>query len=51
MNVRAVWGQMVTGGGSARLAETCATYGMPSMTSTTFSTIEEDIGNWWKVVS
>ena len=50
INVRAVWGQMVTGGGGSPLQEQCATMGMPSMTGSAFSSIEEQIGCWWKQV-
>ena len=48
INVRAVWGQMVTGGGGSPLQEQCATMGMPSMTRSAFSSMEEQIGCWWK---
>ena len=50
INVRAVWGQMVTGGGASKMGEQMATMGMPSMTQSTFSSIEEEIGVWWKQV-
>ena len=50
INVRAVWGQMVTGGGASHLAEQCASMGMPGLTQKAFSHIEEQIGSWWKEV-
>ena len=50
INVRAVWAQMATGGGASHLREQCATMGMPSMHEKTFSSIEEQIGSWWKQV-
>ena len=50
INVRAVWGQMVTGGGAAKLGEQCATMGMPTLSQTSFSAIEEEIGKWWSEV-
>ena len=50
INFRAVWAQMVTGGGSAKLSEQCTTMGIPGMTSSTFSAIEEEIGDLWKQV-
>ena len=50
INVRAVSSQMVTGGGAAHLNEQSATLGMPGMTSAAFSTIEDEIGSWWKQV-
>lgn len=50
INVRAVWAQMVTGGGPSHLQEQCATMGMPSLSQIAFSNIEEEIGSWWKEV-
>ncbi len=47
INLRAVWAQMSTGGGSARLNETAATLGMPSLKKCTFTDIENQIGQWW----
>ena len=47
VNIRAVWGQMATGGGCARLNEVSATLGMPGMTNDTFSSLEHQIGQWW----
>ena len=50
INVRGVWAQMVTGGGASKLNEQAATMGMSGMSQTTFSTIEEEIGEMWKQV-
>jgi hypothetical protein len=50
INVRAVWGTMVTGRGVAQLNETLGTMGMAGMSQTTFSTIEQEIAVWWKSV-
>jgi hypothetical protein len=50
VNVRAVWSQMVTGGGASRLSEQCATMGMNGITQTAFTQIEDEIGSWWKQV-
>ncbi len=47
INLRAVWAEMSTGGGSARLNETTATLGMPGLKKCTFSDIENQIGQWW----
>ncbi len=48
INLRAVWGQVVVGGGCQNLNEQLSTLGMEGMTSTTFTQIEEEIGNYWK---
>jgi hypothetical protein len=50
VNLRGVWGSMVTGGGAAHLAETSATFGMPGVSQTSFTSIEHEIGEWWKRV-
>ncbi len=47
VNLRAVWAQMSTGGGGSRLNETAATLGMPGLQKSTFSDIENQIGEWW----
>ncbi len=47
VNVGAVWGQMATGGGAARLNETTATMEVPGLSKTAFIAIEEDIGRAW----
>ena len=44
VNLRASWGQITNGGGSAQLAELCAALGMPSLSSKTFSKLEAAIG-------
>ena len=48
INVRAVWGEMSTGGGVSHLNESLATMGIPGMTQTTFTSIEDQISKWWK---
>ena len=50
LNVRAVWGEMSTGGGVSHLNESLTTMGIPRMTQTTFSSIEEQIYRWWKEI-
>jgi hypothetical protein len=47
INVRAVWGQMSSGGGAAKLNETAATLGMSGISGNSFSAIEREIGVWW----
>jgi hypothetical protein len=46
VNVRAVWGSMVTGNGPAHLNEILATMNSPGLTQTSFSAIETEIGKW-----
>ncbi len=50
INVRAVWGQMGSGGGSTRLNEESATLGMPGLSPDTYRKIEAEIGKWWHTV-
>jgi len=50
VNVRAVWGSMVTGNGPAHLNEFMATMNSPGLSQPTFSAIETDIGKWWHAV-
>ncbi|CAG2236224.1 unnamed protein product [Mytilus edulis] len=50
INVRAVWGSMVTGNGPAHLNEFLATLNSPGLSQPSFSAIETDIGNWWHSV-
>ncbi len=50
INVRAVWGQMGSGGGSTRLNEESATNGMPGLSPDTYRKIETEIGKWWHTV-
>jgi hypothetical protein len=47
INFRAVWGQMTTGGGHAKLDEVMGTFGIPGIRESTFCQIEEEIGGWW----
>ena len=49
-NIKAVWGEMGTGGGCSTLTERLATLDIPCMSSDTFSDIEELIGQWWASV-
>ena len=50
INVRAVWGNMVVGGGCSSLNESMGTLGIPGMPDKQYSRIEEQIGEWWKSV-
>ena len=43
LNVRAVWGEMVTGGGAAHLNEGLAAMSSPGLSQLSFSQIEEEI--------
>ena len=47
INVRAVWGSMVTGNGPSHLNEFMATLNSPGLSQPSFSAIETDIGKWW----
>ena len=47
-NLAAVWGEMTTGGGHSRLEETLSTLGVPVMTKSSFISIENGIGDYWK---
>jgi hypothetical protein len=47
VNVRAVWGTMVSGGGRAQLNETMCTLGLSGLSQPTFSAIEHEIGSLW----
>jgi hypothetical protein len=46
INVRAVWGSMVTGGGHSRLNEFLSTCNSRGMSSHCFTSLEHDIGKW-----
>ena len=46
-NLAAVWGQMVSGGGHATLAQALAIIGVPVMTRQSFIAAEKRIGEWW----
>ncbi|KAJ8307596.1 hypothetical protein KUTeg_014850 [Tegillarca granosa] len=45
VNVRSVWGSMVTGGRVSHLHELMATLNSPSMSQPTYSSIEQEIGD------
>ena len=48
MDLSAVWGQMVTGGGYATLKEAMSIIGVPVMTKKSFMETERIIGKkWW----
>ena len=47
INVRGVWGSMVSGGGCSKLAESMGTMGVPSVHNAKYSQIEHQIGQWW----
>ena len=47
VNVGAVWGQLVTGGGSAHLKELMAYMDVPSLSKQTFKSTEELLGKAW----
>lgn len=51
INVRAVWGSMVTGGGCSSLNELLGTMGVPGLTEQKYCKIEHEIGKWWSEVS
>ena len=47
INVRAVWGSMVTGGGCSSTNESLGTMGIPGISERNYSKLEEEIGDWW----
>ena len=47
INVRAVWGSLVTGNGPAPLNEFLACTDSPGLNQKTFSKIESEINRWW----
>lgn len=47
VNVRAVWGSMVTGNGPSHLNEFLATMNSPGWSRPSFTAIETEIGKWW----
>ena len=51
INVRAVWGSIVTGNGASHLSEIMGTMDAPSLSQPAFTQIEQDIGNWWQSMS
>ncbi|XP_078329794.1 uncharacterized protein LOC144624228 [Crassostrea virginica] len=50
VNVRAVWGSMVTGNGCDHLNELFGTLNSPGLRQGTFTTIEEEISEMWRSV-
>lgn len=48
INVRAVWGSMVTGNGASHLNEMLGVMNCPGLKPNTFSNIENEISQWWK---
>ncbi|VDI57174.1 Hypothetical predicted protein [Mytilus galloprovincialis] len=50
VNVRAVWGSMVTGNGASHLNELLGTMNSPGLRQATFGSIEEEIGQMWHTV-
>ena len=47
INVRAVWGEMVTGGGCTSLNERMGTLGVGHISGHTFRDIENQVSKWW----
>ncbi|CAG2223289.1 unnamed protein product [Mytilus edulis] len=47
INVRAVWGSMITGNGPYNLNEFLATLNSPGLSHPSFTAIETEIGQWW----
>ncbi|XP_063414164.1 uncharacterized protein LOC134696586 isoform X2 [Mytilus trossulus] len=47
VNVRAVWGSIATGNGPSHLNEIMGTMNSPGLSSTSFSAIEQEVGEWW----
>ncbi|CAC5417662.1 unnamed protein product [Mytilus coruscus] len=47
INVRAVWGSMVTGNGPSHLNEFLSTLNSPGLSHPSFTAIETAIGQWW----
>ena len=47
-NLVAVWGQMATGGGHKPFAKMMAVLGVPTMTKTSYMTIEKKLGDWFR---
>ena len=50
INVRGVWGSMVSGGGCSSLEESMGTMGVPSVDQKQYSKLETMIGDWWAKV-
>ena len=49
VNVRAVWGQVASGGGCYKMNEFLSTMGVSGMSKCTFSKLEHEISQWWQV--
>ena len=47
VNVRAVWAEMVTGGGSTSLNERMGTMGIGQISAHSFKQIEDQVSKWW----
>jgi len=47
INLRTVWGSMVTGGGLSSTNEMLATMGIPGMTQRRYTSLEQDVGELW----
>ncbi|KAK3104564.1 hypothetical protein FSP39_005062 [Pinctada imbricata] len=47
VNVRAVWGSVETGSGPSHMNEFLGTLNSPGLSQPTFSSIENEIGQWW----
>jgi len=50
INVRCVWGSMVTGGGCSSLNESMGTAGIPGIDEREYTKLEHEIGKLWKEV-
>lgn len=50
INVKGVWGSMVTGGGCSSMNEFLGTLGIPGVNQRKYSKIEDQIGDWWRTV-
>jgi hypothetical protein len=46
INVKGVWGSMVTGGGCSDLNELLGTMGIPGLKPNQYTKIEEQVGEW-----
>jgi hypothetical protein len=50
LNVRAVWGSMVTGNGPSHLNECLATLNSPGLSQPSLSAIKTEISKWWHAI-
>ena len=48
VNVRAVWGAIASGNGLSDMNEFLSTIDSPTMSQSTFSTIEDGVRDWWQ---